>query len=158
MTAQLGEVDTLLFGRVTYEHMAAYWPTPAAEQNDPAITATMNSIPKLVVSRTLATAEWANTRLVSGDAAGVLAALKEQSGKDIAIFGSSNLTASLLQLGLVDELRIMISPIVLGGGRSLLRTADKRIGMCLVKTRAFRSGNVLLHYRPDSSPVAALTS
>jgi dihydrofolate reductase len=145
---QLEEVDTLLFGRVTYEGMAAYWPTPAAAQDDPRVAAKMNSLSKVVVSRTLDQAEWANTRLVSGDVAAELTRLKEQPGKDIAILGSSDLTVSLLQLGLVDELRIMVHPVVLGDGKSLFRTATEWISLRLVKTRAFRSGNVMLYYQP----------
>lgn len=145
---QLEEVDTLLFGRVTYEGMAAYWPTPAARQDDPRVAAKMNGLPKLVVSRTLQQADWANTRVIGDDVAEELTRLKQQPGKDIAILGSSNLTVSLLRLGLVDELRIMVNPVVLGAGRSLFRSADRRIGLALLGARPFRSGNVLLTYRP----------
>jgi dihydrofolate reductase len=145
---QLEETDTLLFGRVTYELMAGYWPTPAAKEDDPRVAAKMNSLPKIVVSRTLDTAEWANTRLIRDDVAEQLARLKRQPGKDVAILGSSALTVSLLRMGLVDELRILVNPVVLGDGRSLFRTADGRIGLKLLRTRPFSSGNVLLHYRP----------
>jgi dihydrofolate reductase len=145
---QLDEVDTLLFGRVTYEMMAAYWPTPAARQDDPGVAAKMNSLPKIVVSRTLTVTGWANSRLLEGDLATEVTKLKEQPGKDIAVFGSAGLTVSLLQLGLVDELRIMVSPIVLGAGRSLFRTAGERIRLRLLSARPFRSGNVLLTYTP----------
>jgi dihydrofolate reductase len=145
---QLDEVDTLLFGRRTYELMASYWPTPAAAEDDPRVAAKMNGLPKLVVSRTLQKAEWADTRIIGDDVAAELAKLKQQPGKDIAIFGSSDLTVNLLRLGLVDELRLMVCPVVLGDGRSLFRTADERIGLRLSATRAFRSGNVLLSYRP----------
>jgi dihydrofolate reductase len=143
---QLDEVDALVFGRVTYEGMAAYWPTPAAKEDDPRVAARMNSIPKIVVSRTLDEAAWANTRLVN--AIEELKALKQQPGKDIAILGSSDLTASLLQIGLVDELRIMVNPVVLGAGKSLFRTASDRTSLELMKSRTFRSGNVLLYYQP----------
>jgi dihydrofolate reductase len=145
---QLEEVDTLLFGRVTYQLMASYWPTPAAQQDDPKVAAKMNGLPKIVVSRTLEEAEWANTQVIKGDVAEELGKLKQQPGKDIAIFGSSDLTVSLLRLGLVDELRIMVSPVALGDGRSLFRTADERISLKLLTTRPFRSGNVLLTYQP----------
>ena len=110
---QLDEVDTLLFGRATYEGMAAYWPTPEAEQDDPRVAAKMNGLPKVVVSRTLDHAGWAGTRVVRDDVAGELTRLK-QPGKDIAVLGSSDLTVSLLGMGLVDELRIMVHP---GGAR-----------------------------------------
>jgi dihydrofolate reductase len=145
---QLDEVDTLLFGRVTYEGMAAYWPTPAAEQDDPRVAARMNGLSKIVVSRTLDKAEWANTRLVKHDVSAQLTELKQQPGKDIAILGSSDLTVSLLRMGLVNELRIMVNPVVLGSGRSVFRTAGERVGLRLVKSRLFSSGNVCLYYQP----------
>jgi dihydrofolate reductase len=148
---QLDEVGTLLFGRVTYEGMASYWPTPAAEQDDPRVAARMNALPKVVVSRTLDKADWAGTRIVSDNVAEELAELKRQPGKDIAVFGSSDLTVSLLRLGLLDELRIMVHPVALGAGRSLFRTATGRIPLELVKTRQFRSGSVMLCYRPAGS-------
>jgi len=145
---QLDEVDTLLFGRVTYELMASYWPTPAAREGDPKTAAAMNDLPKLVVSRTLDKAEWENSRLVGGDVAAELTRLKQQPGKDIAIFGSFDLTVSLLGVGLVDELRIMVSPVLLGDGLSLFRTATERISLKLLQARPFASGNVLLTYQP----------
>jgi dihydrofolate reductase len=145
---QLDEVDTLLFGRATYEGMASYWPTPEAKQNDPVVTDAMNSIAKVVVSRTLDKAEWNNSRLVKDNVAEEIRRLKEQPGKDIAIFGSNNLTLNLLDMGLVDELRIMVNPIVLGAGNSVFTSAKQRINLKLLKTRAFSSGNVLLYYEP----------
>jgi dihydrofolate reductase len=145
---QLEEVDTLLFGRVTYQLMASYWPTPAAAQDDPNVAAKMNSLPKLVVSRTLKDATWANTRLLGSDVAAELTKHKQQPGKDMVIMGSSDLTVRLLGEGLVDELRIMVTPVVLGAGKSLFRTADSRIGLRLLRATPFDSGNVLLTYQP----------
>jgi dihydrofolate reductase len=152
---QLDEVDTLLLGRVTYQGMAAYWPTPAGEQDDPRVAARMNGLSKIVVSRTLDTAEWVNTQLITGDVATELTTLKEQPGKDIAILGSSDLTASLLHTGLLDEVRIMVNPVVLGAGQSLFRTAGERAGLKLLKSTRFASGNVLLHYQPAARSTAA---
>lgn len=147
---QLAEVDTLLFGRRTYELMAQYWPTAQAQQDDPKVAGLMNGLPKLVVSRTLGTADWAQTRVIGDDVAGQLAELKRQPGKDIIIMGSSELTVSLIRMGLLDEVRIMVCPVILGAGRSLFRTADERIGLTLLRTRPFASGNVLLTYRPTA--------
>jgi dihydrofolate reductase len=147
---QLDEVDALLFGRVTYEGMAAYWPTPAGERDDPRVAAKMNGLSKIVVSRTLEKAEWANTRLIKDDVLQELRELKQQPGKDIAILGSSDLTVSLLEMGLVDEVRIMVNPVVLGAGKSVFRTAGERISLKLLKSRPFDSGNVLLYYQPVS--------
>jgi dihydrofolate reductase len=148
---QLDEVDTLLFGRVTYQLMASYWPTPeAAEQNDARVVERMNNISKIVASRTLDEAEWANTRLIR-DVADELGKLKSEPGKDIAVFGSSNLTANLLGAGLVDELRIMVNPVLLGGGKSLFTGTDETLRLKLLSSRPFDSGNVLLTYQPATS-------
>jgi dihydrofolate reductase len=145
---QLDEIGTLVFGRVTYEGMASYWPTPEAKSGDPVVAAAMNELPKVVVSRTLERAEWSGTRLIKDDVAGEIARLKEQPGKDIAIFGSSDLTVSLLEMGLVDELRVIVAPVLLGAGRSLF--AGSRVDLTLTDTVRFDSGNVLLYYRPTA--------
>src|SRR5215467_3033415 len=114
---QINEVDTLLFGRVTYQGMASYWPTPFAKENDPIIADKMNTISKIVFSTTLEQAEWNNSRLVKEHIGDEVSKLKQQPGKDIAIFGSSDLSVSLLRMGLLDELRIMVNPVVLGSGK-----------------------------------------
>ena len=145
--AQLREAGTLVFGRVTYEGMAAFWPTPAGEQSDPDVAKAMNTTPKIVISRTLAQATWAGTQVISTGAEEELAKLKQQPGKDIVIPGSSTLTASLLQTGLLDELRIMVNPVILGQGRSLFAGAGMT-SLKLLKTQQFTSGNVLLYYQP----------
>ena len=145
---QLNDTDLLLFGRVTYEGMAGYWPTPAARQDDPLVAELMNTLPKVVVSTTLTSADWSNSRVVGGNLAEEVTKLKQQPGKAIAVFGSPSLTVSLLELGLVDELRVMVNPIVLGDGRSLFRTTRDRLRLELRQTRTFSSGNVLLTYRP----------
>jgi dihydrofolate reductase len=145
---QLEEADTLLFGRATYQMMAGYWPTPAASQDEPAVTAKMNGLDKIVISRTLGTAEWAPTRLIGSDVAEVIRKLKQQPGENMMIMGSSALTVSLIGMGLVDEVRVMVNPVVLGGGKSLFRTATDRISLTLLEPRSFRSGNVLLRYQP----------
>jgi dihydrofolate reductase len=113
---QLNEVDALLFGRVTYQGMASYWPTPSAKENDPIIADKMNTIPKFVFSKTLDKVEWSNSRLVTENIAGEISQLKQEQGRDLALFGSANLAVSLLQMGLIDELRIIVNPVVLGKG------------------------------------------
>jgi dihydrofolate reductase len=139
-------IDTLLFGRVTYEFMASYWPT--ATDADPEVIEFMNGVAKVVVSSTLEKAEWNNSTLVSGDLAGAVTQLKQQPGKEIGIFGSPTLTASLLELGLVDEVRVMVNPVLLAGGTSLFSTLTRRVPLQLQRTTTFKSGNVLLVYRP----------
>jgi dihydrofolate reductase len=146
--SQLNDIDTLVFGRATYEGMASYWPTAAALESDPIVAEKMNTIRKVVVSRTLDAADWQNTTLVKGKAADAISELKQRPGKYLAVFGSSELTANLLEQGLVDELRVMVMPILLGAGNSLFRTLNGRVPLELRQTRTFSSGNVLLVYRP----------
>jgi dihydrofolate reductase len=144
---QLNEVDILLFGRVTYELMANYWPSESAVKNDPIIANKMNAIPKIVFSKTLKKVEWNNTRIVQENIAKEISKLKQQPGKDIAIFGSSNLAANLSPLDFVDEYRIMINPVILGKGHPLFNGIDNRLDLKLVKAKTFNSGNVLLYYQ-----------
>jgi dihydrofolate reductase len=145
---QLNEVDTLLFGRVTYEGMASYWPTQFAKENDPIVADKMNTLSKIVFSKTLGKAEWNNSRLVKEHIAEEVSKLKQQQGRDLAIFGSSDLAVSLLQMGLIDELRIMVNPVVLGSGKPLFNGIHEKLNLKLLKTKTFRSGNVLLYYQP----------
>ena len=113
---QLDEADTLGFGRATYEHMAAYWPTEQAMANDPAITARMNEKEKLVFSTTLSDASWSGTTVVRSDAIEHVRGMHAARGKELLVLGSAHLTAKLARAGVLDELRIMIFPIVLGPG------------------------------------------
>lgn len=145
---QLNELDTLLFGRVTYEGMASYWPTPFAMEDDAIVAEKMNTISKIVFSRTLERADWNNTRLVKEHIAAEVSQIKQQQGGDLAIFGSANLAGSLLQMGLIDELRIMVNPVILGDGKPLFTGIHEKVNLKLLKTRTFRSGNVLLTYQP----------
>jgi len=146
---QLNSVDVLLFGRVTYELMASYWPTPAATTNDPIVADKMNSLPKIVFSKTLSSVEWQNTRLVKENIAEEISKLKQQPGKDLIIFGSSDLAVTLIQHGLIDEYRIMVNPVVLGNGKHLFKGINHKLNLKLLKTKTFRSGNVLLYYQPE---------
>ena len=146
---QTGEFGALLFGRVTYELMASYWPTEDAKRNDPAITEIMNRLPKIVFSKTLKKVEWENTRLVNENFVEAISKLKQEAGKDIAIFGSSDLAVTLLEHGLLDELRIMVNPILLGEGKPIFQGIKTQLGLKLLKTRTFKSGNILLYYEPE---------
>ena len=145
---QTGTVGALLFGRVTYQLMESYWPTEDALKNDPVIAGIMNSVPKLAFSRTLEKAEWNNTRIVKENIAEEILNLKNQPGKDLAVFGSANLLSTLMQMDLVDEHRVMVNPVLLGRGSPLFKSMDEKINLRLLKTRTFHSGNVLLYYEP----------
>jgi dihydrofolate reductase len=148
---QLREVDTLLFGRVTYQGMASYWPTESAISDDPIVAGLMNSLPKIVFSTTLDSVEWNNAKLVKVNIVEEISKLKQQPGKEIAIFGSSELAAALAGHGLIDEYRIMVNPVVLGAGKPLFKGTGKRLNLKLLKTKTFDSGNVLLYYEPDKN-------
>jgi dihydrofolate reductase len=110
----------------------------------------MNGIRKVVFSSTLDAADWENSTLVKENVADAIGELKQQPGKDLAIFGSPTLTASLIEQGLVDELRVMVQPILLGAGKSLFAALRRRVPVELERTTVFSSGNVLLHYRPSA--------
>jgi len=145
---QLHEIGMIVFGRVTYEGMASFWPTPLALETDPVVASLMNSVPKIAASRTLNTADWHNTRLVRTAVAEELARLKAQSDKDIAIFGSANLIASLMPSGVIDEHRVIVNPMVLGGGTPLFKSGTPTTQLKRVRSHTFKSGNVLLCYQP----------
>jgi dihydrofolate reductase len=145
---QINTVDTLIFGRVTYDLMAGYWPTPEALRDDPAIAAKMNSLPKIVFSSTLSGVTWENTRLVKENFVEEMSTLKQQAGKDLIIFGSSDLAVTFIEQDLIDELRVMINPVVLGKGKSLFKGIENKLDLKLLHTRTFKSGNVLLYYEP----------
>jgi len=138
----------LLFGRVTYELMAGYWPTPLAAQNDPIVAEHMNALPKVVFSRTLDQVSWSNTTLVKGDLAAEVRKMKYAPGQDMAVLGSGSIVSKLAQEGLVDEYQLVVNPVVLGAGRTLFDGIGARLALKLTKTRAFRNGNVLLCYEP----------
>ena len=135
--------DTLLFGRATYEGMAAYWTTAAGEIAD-----FMNGTAKYVFSRTLEKADWRNTTLVKGDAAETVRRLKSEPGKDIFVFGSANFTATLMRHKLVDEYRIGLNPVILGKGIPLFKEGIEPVKLRLTLTRPLKSGVVILHYEP----------
>ncbi len=145
---QLGSAGGLIFGRITYQMMASYWPTLMAIEDDPVVASKMNEIPKIVFSRTLGEAGWNNTRLVRTDAAEEVSRLKQQPGKDLLLFGSAKLAASLIQKDLIDELRAMVNPIILGGGIPLFQGIREPVHLALLESRVFKNGNVLLSYRP----------
>jgi dihydrofolate reductase len=146
----LNSIDTLIFGRVTYQGMASYWPTPVGTTDDPIVAGHMNRLRKIVLSRTLESAEWNNTTLVKDDAATAVAHLKQQPGKDMAIFGSGSVVSAFTQLGLIDEYRIIVNPVILGSGRSMFSGNTRELKLQLVQARPFRSGNVLLLYQPKA--------
>lgn len=144
---QLRDIGCLIFGRRTYELMAGYWPTQKDEPDQ--VATIMNQARKLVVSRTLSNSDWHNTKFVRDDIPKALNDLKQLTGKDLAVLGSSNLCLTLLKLHLLDEVRIMVNPVVLGSGTTLFQEIEQKLELHLTKTRQFESGNMLLTYTPN---------
>jgi dihydrofolate reductase len=140
----------LVFGRVTYELMASFWPTPAALAQLPAVAERMNALPKLVCSRTLETPDWNNTTVVKGDLAAEFTRLKGESGPDMVIMGSGSIVAQLAQAGLIDEYQLIVHPLVLGAGRTLFAGVSGRPALRRTGVRSFANGNVLLCYGPPA--------
>lgn len=138
----------LLFGRKTYELMAAWWPTPAAAQAMPEVAGGMNRMRKYVFSRTLKQAAWSNSHLLKGDLVTEVQRLKTGPGNGIAILGSGSLVPPLLAAGLIDEIQVVVIPKVLGAGRTMFEGLAKQVPLKLTKTRAFKNGNVVLCYEP----------
>jgi len=134
----------LLFGRVTYEGMASYWPSQKGEIAD-----FMNTIPKIVFSKTMKKAEWNNTTLVKGNAVEEVAKLKRQSGKNMFVFGSANLSSTLLEHDLFDEINLALAPVILGRGNPLFKASPDRLKMKLLEARPLKSGGVILRYEPE---------
>ncbi len=140
---QLCTAGMLLFGRITFEGMAAYWKTATGE-----VAEFMNSLPKTVVSRTLEHADWNNTRLVRDNAADEVAKLKHEIEGNIFVFGSGDLSATLTQAGLFDEFRIAIAPVFIGRGTTLFGRDLTRLPLKLLETRTLSNGCVILRYQP----------
>ena len=145
--ASSGE-GTLLFGRVTYELMAGFWPTPLAAEQMPVVAERMNNLQKVVFSRTLDKVSWSNTKLVKGDLVGETQRMKKEPGEDMVILGSGSIVSQLVHHGLIDEFQIVVVPVALGKGRTLFEGANEKIPLKLTRTRTFDNGNVLLCYVP----------
>jgi dihydrofolate reductase len=138
----------LLFGRITYNLMASYWPTPIADQHAPSVAAAMNSMRKVVFSKTLDQATWNNTKLVKGDLVSEVRRMKDEEGPGMAILGSGSIIAQLAPENLIDEYQIMVDPVALGKGRSMFEGIPAQLNLKLAKTRIFKNGKVYLCYEP----------
>ena len=145
--AAMAAADAMLLGRVTYEGFAAFWPSQGSD-DDQGFAGYMNNTPKYVVSRTLQEPlEWNNSTLIKGNVAEEIAKLKQQPGKDISITGSGTLVRSLLEDGLLDELRLMVHPIVVGSGKRLFEDGSDQKALELVDAQTFSTGVLYLTYQ-----------
>ncbi len=145
----LKRVDTILFGRVTYDLFESYWPgalkDPATGDDDRVIAKAIDDATKIVFSKTRKDLVWRNSKLLTEINAAEIQALKEQPGKDIVIYGSGTIVQQLTGMGLIDEFRLMVAPVILGNGKPLFKDV-KKLNVKLTEARPFKSGNVLLTY------------
>ena len=137
----------LLFGRVTYELMASFWPTPAAEKIAPGVAENMNKAPKVVFSRSMEKASWNNTRVIKGDLAEEIRKLKEAPGDGLVLMGSGSIISQIALAGVIDEYQMVLNPLALGKGRTMFEGIKDKLNLTLTSTRAFQNGNVLLSYK-----------
>lgn len=141
----MAATDAYLFGRKTYEKMAAYWPD--VSDDDP-YARHLNSTPKYVASTTLTHADWDRTTLLEGDVPQAVAALKEEPGEDIAVLGSGQLVQTLIEHDLADEFSLVVYPILLGSGKRLFRDSEQARRLTLIDSQTTGTGGVMLTYRP----------
>ena len=144
--AAMAAADAMLLGRVTYQEFASYWPGVRSE--DQPFADYMNNTPKYVVSTTLDTVEWSNSTLIKGNVVEEITKLKQQPGKNIGITGSTTLVQSLLQDDLLDELGLMIHPVVVGSGKRLFKEGGDLKALKLIDSKTFSTGVVSLTYQP----------
>ncbi|MGH2534663.1 MAG: dihydrofolate reductase family protein [Thermomicrobiales bacterium] len=146
--SKMAAADTMLLGRVTYQEFAGFWPNQSNDDID--IADYMNNTPKVVVSTTLDTVEWQNSTLITSNVVEEITKLKQQPGKNIGITGSGALIRSLLRDGLLDELNLLVHPIVVGNGKRLFPDGTDQQGLQLVDAKTFSTGVLNLTYQPAS--------
>ncbi len=138
----IDSADVLLFGRVAYQLLADYWQAATGE-----FAEKMNRIPKIVFSGTLRKTDW-NARLVKENIAEEISKAKQQSGKDLVLLAGADIASTFMKLGLIDEYRIIVNPVVLGSGKPLFKDIRGRMNLKLSKTKTFKCGNLMLYYQP----------
>ena len=143
--SQVEAGDTMLLGRKTYEEFASYWPQQGSEVE---FAAHMNNTPKLVVSTTLDKLDWQNSTLIKGNVVEELSRIKQQPGKNINIIGSGTLVRSLLRDGLLDELHLLLHPIVVGKGKRLFPDGTEQQGLKVLESKTLSTGVLYVTYAP----------
>ena len=136
----------LLFGRITYDLMASFWPTKQALEMMPTVAEQMNNLPKVVFSRTMDKPSWNNTRLVKNNIATEVRQMKKETGPGMVIMGSGTIVSQLTQEGLIDEYQIVVHPIILGSGRTMFEGVNDKVALRRTRTRTFDNGNVFVCY------------
>ncbi len=140
----LDSVDAILLGRVAYQLFADYWPKAADS-----IAPKLNQLPKIVFSKTLEKVEWSNSGLFKEDIAEEIPKAKQQPGRDLILYGGADIASAFMKLGLIDEYRLIVNPVVFGHGKPLFKNGIGRMSLKLLKTKTFKCGNVMLYYQPD---------
>jgi dihydrofolate reductase len=143
MSDFLDTVDAIILGRVSYQLLAAYWPS-----SNESLAPKLNSLPKFVFSNTLEKVEWNNSRLIKGNIKDEISKIKLQNGKDLVLFGGADIASTFLQLDLIDEYQIIFSPVILGKGNPFFKDIMNRYNLKLLKTKSFDCGNVIINYQP----------
>lgn len=141
--------NALVFGRVTYEVMVSWWPTPAAAKAMPEVAKGMNDAPKYVFSRTLTSAEWSNTTLLKGDPGQEIARIKQTPGPDLTVLGSGQIVAQLAEARLLDEIQLLVCPVMLGSGKSMFAGVTGKPRWKLTRSKTFQNGRVFVAYVPQ---------
>lgn len=153
--ALLSTTDTALFGRVTYEGFASYWPSavasPSSTKYEREFARWIDAVPKIVLSTSLEKVEWKNSRLVKANIADEITKLKQQSGKDMMIMGSPTVAQMFMRKGWLDEYWLNINPVVLGHGKSLFMDIPGRLNLKLLQTKKFSSGVIGVRYETQHS-------
>jgi dihydrofolate reductase len=139
----------MLFGHRTYDMMKAFWPTPQAAQVAPQIAKFMNERLKYVASHKPFEPGWENVTVLNGDVIAEVRNIKDQPGGNIIVFGSNTLCVSLIQAGLLDEIQVMLNPVLIGEGTPLLKGLAGKVKLTLRDAQKFKSGNILLFYEPE---------
>jgi len=140
--------NVLLFGRITYEMMVSFWPTPLALEQVPKQAESINAAEKIVFSTTLQTASWNNTRVINGTLVDEIRKLKQASTHDMTILGSGSIVTQCADAGLIDEYQVMLDPVVLGDGGVMFKGLKQKLDLELLSVKTFKSGTVLLSYKP----------
>lgn len=148
---QTSSFGTIIFGRVTYDMFEEFWPKalkdPKTSKDDRKIAQIIDDIDKIVFSKTRKNVTWKNSKLFKRIDPKEIKKLKQQKGSDMVIFGSGTIVQAMTNLGLVDEYRLMLNPVILGKGKSMFKDV-KKLDLKLFKTKVFKNGNVLLYYQP----------
>jgi dihydrofolate reductase len=138
----------LIFGRITYDLMAAFWPSAMAKQSDPLMAERINRASKTVFSRQMKKADWENTKVIGGDIVAETRKMKNAPGAGMTILGSGTIVSQLAEAGLIDEFQLVVTPVILGSGKSLFAGVTRRPPLKLTKDRRFKNGKIVLSYEP----------